>query len=264
MNAFGDLRDKLSARLLEIFPAELAGAAVYILTGDEAGPGFLDLGTACIAYTGAALDLKLQPRLEALGRWSGRGFATIFPQFEQYVQQMSSLVSNAVERSSGGHLLPDTFAGDLVERIVWSTTLHEFSHHVEHLLEWHLTAIPGTSQSEWVAEPTDQVYAKFPRNNQPPWLWPGYHGDRFVRAAAHVFHRAARFGIDDEEFAYSFAGDRYGLSPASAYAQALADEVQAHSGEPISLILESPPPEAFQQLWRADVARYHAEHQEAA
>lgn len=84
----------------------------------------------------------------------------------------------------------------------------------------------------------------------PPWFG---HDDRWIRAACHLYDRAAslrRWWITPSDLCA--AGPTYGLSEVYDYLDALADEPSRKRGETFSEILASPAPAAFVNLWRKD------------
>jgi hypothetical protein len=84
------------------------------------------------------------------------------------------------------------------------------------------------------------------------------HGDRFLRAALHLCHRAELTGAWVPT-AQVCGGWRYRLSPARAYRAALGDEPRRLTGAAIRDVLDSPAPGPFARLWAADLAHHTRE-----
>jgi hypothetical protein len=82
--------------------------------------------------------------------------------------------------------------------------------------------------------------------------WDEDHGQRFLRVAAHLIHRAAQRGVH-VDLADAMAGIGYGLSPASQYVAALAAECERMKFLLFSEIQSAPPPATFARLWQSDV-----------
>lgn len=87
-------------------------------------------------------------------------------------------------------------------------------------------------------------------SNHPGKPW-GQHGDRFIRACSHLAWRARQNG-QQIHFHDVIKTDAYGLSHPSHYSQTLGNEPRAMADLPIRQILDSPPPDAFAQLWASD------------
>lgn len=76
------------------------------------------------------------------------------------------------------------------------------------------------------------------------------HGDRFIRTALHLCHRADRHGTKISAFDVC-AGPAYGLSDA-AYNTALGGEPARCRDMPMRTILNRPAPFNFDRLWQSD------------
>jgi hypothetical protein len=82
MSAYGDCRDEWATRLRTLFAAELAAREIYLVDTLDSGPAFRTryaYGDDVLAFTACAIDLDLQPRLQSLGLWRGRGFVIVVP-----------------------------------------------------------------------------------------------------------------------------------------------------------------------------------------
>ena len=97
-----------------------------------------------------------------------------------------------------------------------------------------------------------------------------HHGARFIRAAMHVYGRAQQLGLDVPLEIVGGVGFGW-LSPERDYFRVLQGEINGLRGESFATILATPAPDAFAELWAADVALYHqqqaalaAYHQERA
>ena len=89
--------------------------------------------------------------------------------------------------------------------------------------------------------------------------WAGHDG-QFLRTVAHVEHRA-RALLGSPVQAYAVAGLLYGLSPAAAYRQAIADEPAQFDGRRFAVIRQTPPPQSFIDLWQADLRAWRERHE---
>ena len=88
--------------------------------------------------------------------------------------------------------------------------------------------------------------------------WDG-HGLPFIRAALHIHARAVAKGHAIPLDSMSVAGERYGLSPALAYSEAIGDEPTRLSDRCLLDIAELEMPRAFAKLWETDVKPEAAE-----
>ncbi|MCE9547386.1 MAG: hypothetical protein K8T25_18095 [Planctomycetia bacterium] len=136
--------------------------------------------------------------------------------------------------------------------------LATFAHELTHCLPARPIAEPESSAAAvrngqrysilWAELPAD----RFADGPEP---WHSDHGDRFIRIFIHVCHRAW-----EHDFKFlaggCAAGERYGLSHLLKYAAALDDEPQRLMGSTFAEIEATPVPQAFADLWAADVARY--------
>jgi hypothetical protein len=88
---------------------------------------------------------------------------------------------------------------------------------------------------------------------------PPHHGQRFIRAALHLRHRAEVAGVCIGS-ALVCPNREYGLSHANAYRDALGDEPICLADARLRDVLASPPPEEFSRLWADDLAHWLQSH----
>lgn len=185
------------------------------------------------AYTfPATTNVAIRDRLVSRGEWQGPGPTLV--------------------------LLPDDFKRDTEgnRKCLAGRVLHELTH--------HLPFQPITDEScdearavhlqqyqEW-AKPE----SKANRKPGPPWQ---QHGLRFTRACLHIHFRTVwhrwpmAFDLDD----LAFAGSTYCLSSPYSYRRALGDEPGRMIDKPLTDVLKTPAPQAFADLFRADVEAWH-------
>ncbi|QDT74430.1 hypothetical protein [Lacipirellula limnantheis] len=107
-----------------------------------------------------------------------------------------------------------------------------------------------------------RLLAKSANIPEPPIDAPdAHHGARFLRATLHVYGRAQQLGIEAVLSEIVGAVGNGWLSPEVDYLRVLQGEIHAMRGESFATILATPPPEAFSELWQADVALYHRNEQ---
>ena len=78
------------------------------------------------------------------------------------------------------------------------------------------------------------------------------HGWSFIRTALHLVHRARKRQCELNADLIC-AGQRYGLSRASDYADALGDEPERFTGKRLSSLNQMRPPESFVRVWANDL-----------
>jgi len=88
---------------------------------------------------------------------------------------------------------------------------------------------------------------------------PPHHGERFLRAALHLRHRAEAAGVCIGP-ALICPNREYGLSHANVYQRALGDEPIRLADACIRDILVGPPPAEFSRLWADDLAHWLSHH----
>lgn len=209
-----------------VAPRDLTGRPVYVVP-QSAVAETLGLADACDGYTTPSLDLYLR---DAIGpAWRGRGPCLV----------VNDLVLTAD--------VPED-----LEPYFLATAIHELAHILER---------PCLFRDRPQAEPNRLTFealvlARIVTETLPEAAQAAEilsHGDRFIRAALHLCHRAARVG---EPIALPLvcAGWRYGLSHAYAYRAALGDEPTRLADAAIRDVLATPPPEPFARLWVDDLS----------
>jgi hypothetical protein len=207
---------------------DLDGLPLYILlqseVADVMGPDNFSDG-----YTTPNLDLNLQ---SCIGDdWEGRG---------------PCMVLNDVS------LTEDNFPED-VEFLTFSTVLHELAHILDRPVPVDFHAVPDRGRVEFET----MVIANALKHEYRP-LPTAYfgHEETFIRIAIHLHYRATAIGVKTIPNLLC-AGRRYGLSHAHRYIEALGDEPIELAHLPFAKITQLPPPDAFIELWQADVRSYH-------
>jgi hypothetical protein len=185
------------------------------------------------------LDLILQPVLERLGRWRGRGPAMVLdPQ---------TIAASAQHR-------PRASRRRAFRPSVMGIVLHELAH--------ILSIGPDEADPpvELIAAGRSLLVAelngiKGPTNGPGaaiPWRW---HEWSFIRTVLHLAHRAALLGIKLMP-ADVFDASDYGLSSTWRYLAALGDEPGRLVDRDFAMISMIPPPSVFVELWEADVCAW--------
>ncbi len=209
-------------RLRAIAPAELPPyRAIYFVDRYVLPDSFRTDGT--LAYWSGSLDVQLEGRLRELNRWRGRGFTMAIPALFEFWFTMTD-----------------------AER--WGIVLHEFAHFIEGMADWREAGEPIMAAlltgTEPIIERTQSTASQRPRWHR--------HDARWIRCALHLHQRAELAGWPAPLNTVRVAGEDYGLSPASQYLAALGSEPHDRRTEPLEDILDSPLPEAFAKLWKAD------------
>lgn len=207
---------ELSAMLLQSVDSEFTSTPVYLFDSREIED---DLCSQCgyRAYTAAALDLELSPKLLSCDQWRGRGFAAVFD--IDYFDEWSDL---------------------------FGCVLHEAAHFLE--------GPKGTPAPNPVKASSEirQLLAKWaaqiePNDYQPqPW---SQHGQQFVRAACHLAYRVNRFASispDTLQFSRPYYGSKF---TEGTWMDALAGELKQSADKPIRDVLKTPAPAPFKRHW---------------
>lgn len=218
-------------RLRELFPLDLPPERpLYLLHQYELPPGFgrfTDHGIG--GYTAPALSQRLKNHLRRMGVWRGIGFAIV-------VDLWSML---AIDEAAQLALI-----------------VHELGHCLENAWALPLLRLPSLGADIFSGPKPDEHFAADDGHRiAAPWE---SHTTRWLRCVIHLRHRAELAGMPLAFPQLSAAGPFYGLSPADAYGEILADEVHDQATQPIERILETRCPAAMQDLFRADVERYFA------
>ena len=181
----------------------------------------------CFGLFTPLMDVALRDHLMSRGEWLGPGVAW-------YIDDV-----RIAEASCDHEEYRTGFIG---------ICLHEFAHALcnntwSHTFKEELVTPDLDVMDLWLrcVEPTAD-------DDEPRELWLD-HGQDFVRACCHLWHRASRL-IDIAPRNLAFAGRRYGLIDAERYIASLGRELNDRSGEPIREILATSPPGSFERLWR--------------
>lgn len=208
---------------------DLAGRPFYVVAQSEAVEVF-GRSEECDGYTSPRLDLYLR---DVIGpRWRGRGPCVV--------------VNDLVLRED---------CGEFWEPFFLATFLHELAHVVERPEPAPAPAPLDpqrlTFESLVLAHATSRPVARPDAVRVAPVVDPA-HGLRFVRAALHLRHRAARHGVRVGPGLVFDARGR-GLSHTNAYRASLGDEPVRMAHAAIRDVLATPLPEPFARLWADDV-----------
>jgi len=215
-----------------IAPRDLAGLPVYVVPQSAL---LADLGTAdaCDGYTTPSLDLYLR---DAIGlAWRGRGPCMV----------INDLV-----------LLDE--ARDDLETYFLATVLHELAHVLERPALYRERPDAEPARLMFEALLLAQVVAEPPSPEDARASLP-HHGERFLRTALHLRHRAEAAGVCIGP-ALVCPNRQYGLSHANVYRAALGAEPIRLADARIRDVLASPPPAEFSRLWADDLAHWLSHH----
>jgi hypothetical protein len=205
---------------------DLAGVPLYVLPQSRMT---VDLGTAHhYAFTTPRADLMFRDQID---RWLGRG---------------PCIVVNDLG------LAEDVDPLDL-SYVTLNCVLHELAHILDRPLLYADDAGDTPARMQFDRLVAVDALTRPPRAELPLYFG---HEAPFIRIAIHLAYRATRAGFATKPAAI-FQGHRHHLSPAASYEEALGDE-------PPSMVLFSlremrhiPPPDAFSQLWQADLDHHH-------
>lgn len=163
------------------------------------------------AYTSGYLPTAVKPWLGAQGRWAGHGFCCLV----------------------------------FRDRIVnWPNVLGCCTHELAHYLADETYSRPAkTDHAEAVYLLAN--WAADSARPSPPWA--GHDDPAFIRAAAHLSHRAYKTLASVRPEFVRFSKQYFGISE-QTWLTALGDELDRTG--PIRDILSEPPPESFIQLHR--------------
>jgi hypothetical protein len=216
-----------------IAPLDLAGLPLYVVPLSRI-KSILGGPSVCDGFTSHSLDLYL--RHDIGSSWRGRG---------------PCMVINDLQF---GDEAPED-----IERAVFAIVLHEFAHILER--SWSFRDRSDAEPARLAFEAIVlAAYVQDPPNEDMPER-PGLqdHGERFIRAALHLRHRAEAAGVCIGP-ALVCPNRLYGLSHANAYRDALGDEPVRLADARIRDVLASPPPEEFSRLWADDLAHWLSHH----
>ena len=199
--------------------AELAALPIYVRTANEVPT--IERVPRAMAWTGAALDLRIRPTLEQRGQWFGRGLAIVVEQVDRF------------------------FA------MTWAEQLGILTHETAHQFDsWDSPQrrddFRWTARDEWLTgENIDRICAAL---GMPPItdeeVEPINHGATFTRAALHCWWRC-RYEISIDQM-HVFA-DAYRSPDFDAAFSSLRDELR--TGGSILDVMRTPMPEPFAKLW---------------
>lgn len=209
-----------SAELLrQLAPGDLAGQQLYVVDARQVEQYDSRLGLPGAAgWTGRCADLQLADFLTRAGRWQGRGFAcAVYPDRCRDVQHLVGCAAHELAHFVCYPQPQETGqAADVLAR---------------ELLGWLDT--PGTAT-------TQQAAAELPRWHQ--------HGADFVRAAAHLSHRAGLLMQSVRPAHLQYSKPYLGSAFAERmWVDALAGELDTR--QPLRELIKTPAPQRFVELW---------------
>jgi hypothetical protein len=219
-----------AVELLRHVDPSAAAEPCYILTDFETA-GLFAVAPGVGGFTSLGLARRLRPVVG--DRWRGEGFACVVCE-DRY--------QTAAERIG--------------------VVLHEYCHHVEYAWVARLGLGPGADQIIARAAESFRLPAAEPvsldTGTAPPWIF--HRPDPFIRLACHVAFRTlydagGRLAFLWGGGAAEIVGPTYGLSPVPIYDRLLAAEVRGRLREPLSSIVQTPPPPEFAEYAAWDLAR---------
>ncbi|MBM3984031.1 MAG: hypothetical protein FJ304_27950 [Planctomycetes bacterium] len=214
-----------------VAPRDLAGVPVYVVP-QSAALGLFGHAKECDGFTVPSLDLYVR---HAIGpAWRGRGPCMVVNDI--------ALVADVPE--------------DL-EPYFLATAIHELAHILERPELYSGRSEPEPARLTFEALVIARAVAEPPTDvtEAAEFLT---HDERFIRAALHLCHRAARVG---EPVPLSLVWNHrcYGMSHVRAYRAALDDEPRRMADARIRDVLATPPPEPFARLWADDLDHHNRE-----
>lgn len=206
-----------------VAPAELSGSPLWVVPQTNLPP-MLGRHTVCYGYTSPSLDMHLH---HCFADWKGvRGTVIVLGNLN-------------IERD-----FPERTYNKML-----GTTLHELAH----ILERPSLFQPRPYNQQYIRSEAIRIAEAVSRDEDgdgttPPWTT---HESRFMRIAYHLRHRAARLGYDirpDEVY----STERYGMSPAAKYANAVKAEADTLCAATFRQICSMAPPPHFKSIYEAD------------
>ncbi len=180
------------------------------------------LPAGALAYAIRGRHLGIRDELRRLGRWAGHWVAAIVFVVEPTIEMLLHELA---------HILPvkPPIVDDCDE-----PTAEQRGYQNGQLLAW----------------------AAHARQGEP---WAG-HDLKFIRRALHLAHRAESLGLSIKRQKMLIAGEDYGLSNVSDYADALASEPQRMSNRTFTQIEDEPLLPPFVRLFVKDASRWHTKN----
>ncbi|MHB1038161.1 MAG: hypothetical protein ACYC35_27560 [Pirellulales bacterium] len=229
-DSHGSFLASLAGDLERIVQREI-GLPLYLVSASEIpsdaraqSPG------RCLGWQADWLGSLLEPWLSSRGLWRGPGV---------------------------GIILRDDTPGFVWARpAILGTCLHELGHavfsavanvDVRPVAAVFARPVPTTIDAVPIVVATADAPSHAPASRP----WDG-HGATWIRIVTHLAWRARQHGLPVGLADCGVAGRAYGLSPASRYACALADEPRAREGESLVGIAYTPAPRPFAALWQRD------------
>lgn len=209
--------------LRDVFPTELEGRGVYVLSRDDAPTLWCPMFDDAAGHITYSQFQQVQAYLEQAGQWCGQGFACVidFGKVSSHFRTVRALV------------------------------LHEFIHYVQHLSnpptpqEWAESPMPDSEETS----ATQLLYGA--AVHAKPWY---FHGAPFIRLACHAWARSHVMGRPVWAGDIWAAGDMYGLSPVSEYLHALdvCGELDECRDMSLVAVAKLPVPALFQDVFEYD------------
>jgi hypothetical protein len=147
-----------------------------------------------------------------------------------------------------------TFEPDFVPAVLLATAVHETCHLVDFPTQLDELDASNVSFESFVADYQALKADDYSKDKTNHW-----HGDRFIRTALHLTHRAAEAGTGISPALVCRNHER-GLSSIWSYQSALGNEPARFADAKISDVLATPPPEEFSRLWASDLAHRDFNH----
>lgn len=219
---------KYELALRELLPLDFPRSVpVYVVSRWEIDGSYCLDGPPRIACTSPLMDVWLKQHLEAVGRWRGRGFASVF--FEHQFRHLP-------------HGYP----------IAWAY-LDVLLHEAAHWFSKQIVPDAGLQSIAALLADPEQVGGGEAKSDYLAW-----HGAAFVRSALHILRRVRSRGYPTDAERLQVGG--YGLAPIAEYEKALRGEPEAREGEPLEIVLAANPPGSFVSLAEADLESLRRNH----
>ncbi|MDB4664396.1 hypothetical protein OAE63_00175 [bacterium] len=216
-----------------VAPAELSGSPLWVVPQTNLPP-MLGRDTVCYGYTSPSLDMHLH---HCFSDWEGvRGPVIVLGNLN-------------IERD-----FPQRTYNKML-----GTTLHELAH----ILERPSLFQPRPYNQQYIRAEAIRIADAVSRDEEgdgstPPWTT---HESRFMRIAYHLRHRAAGLGYDiraDEVY----SPERFGMSPAAKYAQAIKPEADTLCAASFRQICSQPVSPGFKAIYESDKRAWINAHPE--